>query len=544
MRSLRVLIPLVVMLCFLVAMALSLFNGLESRRTSLLNQARMDCRQAVSHLAVAAEHGLAHDLNLLAEEAARLATDPRSKEAAVFDPRGLVLAASDTAWIGQQVSRLPSYGLAQFERARQVRMVVMAGDAEARVITAMMSFALPDQPGPRRGVAYVAFDLSQSLKEVHVQELAERLPELVVTLFTATLLVILLNRLVTRPLRRLESSVHAVAAGEFFSHMEDEKMTELRGLGDAFRMMRGELAERIAQAERLALRDEVLESLGEGVCGFDSRGRCAFINPAALAMLGWRAEEAIGMDRSALFRCSHVGCHAHETDTCPIGLTLKDGERRDVEDRLINAAGEPFPVNLVVTPIIREGATVGVVSAFQDISERKRIEAELHHLATTDPLTGVANRRRFLEQMEMQRERLKRYAEPAALLIIDIDHFKRVNDRHGHAAGDAVLRHISGLAQSLLRRNDLFGRLGGEEFGILLPETGLEGAREFAERFRQHVGANPTPRDPGGIPCTVSIGVTAFLANDDGPDRVLARADAALYRAKERGRDQVAVESV
>jgi diguanylate cyclase (GGDEF)-like protein len=123
--------------------------------------------------------------------------------------------------------------------------------------------------------------------------------------------------------------------------------------------------------------------------------------------------------------------------------------------------------------------------------------------------------------------------------MLDLDYFKRVNDTFGHTVGDAVLRHVAGLARSRLRGIDLFGRLGGEEFAVLLPGTALTGALEFAERLRQHVAENPTPCDNGPIAITVSIGVTELDPQDSGPSNVLARADRALYGAKEAGRNRV-----
>jgi len=174
-----------------------------------------------------------------------------------------------------------------------------------------------------------------------------------------------------------------------------------------------------------------------------------------------------------------------------------------------------------------------------DISERKALQQELTLLAATDPLTGVANRRRFIEQLEIELARIRRFDQPAAFLMIDIDNFKRTNDTHGHAIGDAVLQHFAELSRHRLRRVDLFGRLGGEEFGILLPSTDAAGARRFAEDFRRYVADTPLQNSKGTIPFTVSIGVAEFAPDDSAADSIIARADVALYRAKEGGRNRV-----
>src|ERR1019366_7365408 len=136
---------------------------------------------------------------------------------------------------------------------------------------------------------------------------------------------------------------------------------------------------------------------------------------------------------------------------------------------------------------------------------------------TSDSLTGMANRRHFIEQMEMELARIKRSGEPAAFLMVDIDHFKNVNDTYGHAIGDAVLQHLAELARLRLRRIDLIGHLGGEEFGILLPNTDSAGALEFAERFRRHLADTPAQSSKEAIPYTISIGVAEFAPSDSAP---------------------------
>ena len=177
-----------------------------------------------------------------------------------------------------------------------------------------------------------------------------------------------------------------------------------------------------------------------------------------------------------------------------------------------------------------------------NITERKVLERRLVHLAATDPLTGLANRRHFLDQMALALARQQRHDTPTALLMIDLDWFKKVNDRYGHATGDEVLRHVAAIMTTSLRRIDLLGRLGGEEFAILLPDTEASGAHEFAERLRQRVAAQPARTAAGEISSTLSIGVTAFSPQDSSIDAILARADRALYRAKGQGRDRAELE--
>ncbi len=165
----------------------------------------------------------------------------------------------------------------------------------------------------------------------------------------------------------------------------------------------------------------------------------------------------------------------------------------------------------------------------------------LHLLATTDVLTGLANRRHFLERAEHEFERSRRYFDPITALMFDVDHFKQVNDSFGHAAGDAVLAQMAEVCVAALRKIDLIGRYGGEEFAAVLPQTGLEDARKAANRLAQAVGERAFMFNGQEVRVTVSVGVAEMLGAGDTLARLLDRADQAMYRAKQAGRNQVMV---
>lgn len=173
-----------------------------------------------------------------------------------------------------------------------------------------------------------------------------------------------------------------------------------------------------------------------------------------------------------------------------------------------------------------------------EIETRKALEVELRVLATTDALTGLYNRRRFLELGDYEVQRGQRTRRGLALLILDIDHFKSVNDQHGHAAGDEVLRRFALVCKTGLRAVDSIGRVGGEEFAILLPETPLEEACCIAERIRADVAQCPMPGAAETLHVTVSIGA-AGIREGETFEQLLARADTRLYAAKHAGRNQV-----
>jgi diguanylate cyclase (GGDEF)-like protein len=170
---------------------------------------------------------------------------------------------------------------------------------------------------------------------------------------------------------------------------------------------------------------------------------------------------------------------------------------------------------------------------------RMRLEAELRRLAATDELTGAANRRSFLDAASRELDRARRYALPLAAMMLDLDLFKKVNDELGHAAGDDVLRAFADAVRELIRQTDVLGRLGGEEFALLLPHTEVGGAMVLAERIRERVRDAVVDTREGPVRVTVSIGVAALDHSDLGVEDLIRRADDALYAAKRTGRDRV-----
>jgi len=170
----------------------------------------------------------------------------------------------------------------------------------------------------------------------------------------------------------------------------------------------------------------------------------------------------------------------------------------------------------------------------------KENEKRLREMATTDGLTGVGNRAHFMEQAAQEIRRAERYNTRFALIILDLDHFKRINDTCGHPSGDAVLKALVALCTAQLRDLDLFGRIGGEEFAAGLIDADLEQGLEAAERIRRNLAEHSFEGEARGIKCTASLGITAYAGSGDSLEQMLRRADNALYQAKARGRNQVA----
>ncbi len=175
----------------------------------------------------------------------------------------------------------------------------------------------------------------------------------------------------------------------------------------------------------------------------------------------------------------------------------------------------------------------------QEIAERRELECRLRVLATTDGLTGALNRAAFIAEGQQAVGRACRSGEDLAVFMLDVDHFKSVNDQFGHAGGDLALRHLVDVMRGLIRGNDLLGRLGGEEFAVVLPGVSADAAERVAERLRCQIAETPAVHGGRRIALTVSIGVAMCGSADDDIEPVLARADDALYRAKQTGRNCV-----
>ena len=186
-------------------------------------------------------------------------------------------------------------------------------------------------------------------------------------------------------------------------------------------------------------------------------------------------------------------------------------------------------------------AAVGSIQRAQLIESARADNARLEALAHTDPLTQALNRRALTARLAAELDRARRYQSPVTLLLVDLDHFKKINDTYGHLVGDEVLREVAALLLHAVRSVDVVARYGGEEFVVVLPETGAEGAVAFAERIREKIGGEPFGKAEGvSLALTASIGVAAYPSPDiETVEELFARADAALYRAKAEGRDRV-----
>ena len=275
----------------------------------------------------------------------------------------------------------------------------------------------------------------------------------------------------------------------------------------------------------------VVRNINSGILVLDGLGRIVEINPFAQKLIGLESKDVIGKDLNTVLK-----------DLPPIGYAPQMSEQVEKELSLQHDK-DHFSFLVQISPIRNErNEIIGHVIVLVDITDRKKVEMELERLARTDVLTGVTNRRHFFELAETQFASAQRYHHSLAVLLLDVDHFKQVNDRYGHLAGDLVLQMIARECQSRLRSSDVFARYGGEEFICLLPEQNEEATFETAERIRQIIQQTPVAFERQSICVTASIGA-ALLRGEPGLtlESLIDRADQALYKSKYGGRNKVTI---
>ena len=300
-----------------------------------------------------------------------------------------------------------------------------------------------------------------------------------------------------------------------------------------------ERAARALQTERASreLLSYVVDSSDDAIVTSSRAAAITSWNRAAERLYGYTAEEAIGQAVSMIEPPDRQGEQAE------ILRRVFAGEAVDqVQTERVRKDGSTIMVSLTISPVRdADNTIVSVAVIARDITEQKRDEDRLRHLAEHDQLTGLVNRRRFDSELKRELAKAGRYHSHSAVLSVDIDNFKAINDSAGHAAGDAVLTEVADLLSRRFRSTDVVARLGGDEFGVLVSAVGIEEARAAADDLLGTIRARPAMY--GGMPfrITASIGVTAFESDDVTASEVLVNADLAMYAAKAAGRDRVVV---
>ncbi len=280
-----------------------------------------------------------------------------------------------------------------------------------------------------------------------------------------------------------------------------------------------------------------LDRLAEGITIIDKDDRLVLFNHQAASYLGFDDKMKVGVkvaDIAGKKKPAKGGKKGEKID--PGSLLLQQlaasheskpqfFERELPEGRVLSVRANPIPGG-------------GVITLYTDITERKAFERRLIEMATRDELTGLVNRREFFTLAHHEEERAKREGHVVAVMMIDADFFKKINDTYGHAAGDEVLRDLANNCRKIFRRTDICGRYGGEEFSVVLPGANEQISKQIAERLRASIAASVVDSDQGKVTYTVSIGISTGVGKAVHIEELLDRADRALYTAKAQGRNR------
>lgn len=295
-----------------------------------------------------------------------------------------------------------------------------------------------------------------------------------------------------------------------------------------------DVTDRLADERALQISAAVMENAAEGIVVTDAKNRIIQVNPAFSAITGYRPQDVLGKDPNFLGSGRHESAFFREMWEA----LDKDGHwAGEIWNR--RPDGTVYVVWLAISAIRGEGAESGGrhVATFIDITQRKEVEELLRHRAQSDPLTDLPNRTLFYDRLQVALTHARRYGEEFALLYIDLDHFKVVNDTLGHAAGDELLVEASHRLTQAVRQSDTVARLGGDEFAVILPKAGSQSEiEEVAQRIVEAM-VRPFSLSAGTVNISTSVGIAIYPRHGEDLEAIRANADAALYSVKQSGRN-------
>lgn len=342
-----------------------------------------------------------------------------------------------------------------------------------------------------------------------------------------------LSRRYLNPLGNLADQIRERHLGARERPVDASGYQEIRELAEAFNQV---MADRNEVEARLRVEQERAESilgvLQEGVVMTDTRGIIRYANGSAEHFLG-RSDQLEG---ASLFE---MVIFETENDQWTASHFLDSDEIHGMDGVLHNAGGQRLDVEITMLHVSRGRMDERLVFVIRDDSERRRHEQQLSWQATHDSLTGLLNRRAFSAELVKWLTQASTLDEPSVLMLIDLDHFKPVNDEGGHLLGDELLRQLADTFRNAVRKTDAVARFGGDEFAILLPACGLGRAERLAEQIRADIDVLRVHQEGRRFGVTASIGLTDLSPGDSGPREALARADEGTYAAKARGRNCV-----
>jgi diguanylate cyclase (GGDEF)-like protein/PAS domain S-box-containing protein len=341
----------------------------------------------------------------------------------------------------------------------------------------------------------------------------------------------LMTRAITRPLAHLAARAEVIRGGDMTGAIHVEGASEFQALGKSMETMRAQLlhdsVEREGYEQNLAQFAAIVESADDAVTAMDSDGVIASWNPGAERLYGYAASEVIGKSITIL---EPLDLHGEVTRN--LRLVVDGGSVEHFEAERVTKAGDLLTVSITVSPLRdSEGRVTGVTAVSRDVTDQKSFEEQLRHQALHDGLTGLPNRTLMHDRLEQALIAARRNSDTVALLVMDLNRFKEVNDSLGHAAGDRLLEEATLRLTAALRLTDTVARLGGDEFAIVLPASGRQQAEHTVRKLL--VGLRrPIMLHDHQIDVDASFGVAMFPENGESPETLLRHADVAMYAAK------------
>ena len=485
------------------------------------------------------------DLNTLDQFAADI-DFPRNAVLVTTDGNGTVIARrpDPLQWVGTRAER----------QLRDLMLKVRFGTAEitgADGIRRLHAFAPVGTPDTSNYTLSIGIPMTDIVALANQQQTTQLLTLTVTAVLALLMAWFVANVTILSRVRALLAATRKIADGAFDTRSNirygREEISELARAFDsmAASLQRG-AAERDEAAAHLFAEKEralvTLQSIGDGVITTDADGRIDSINPVAAAMTGWSNEEARGRLLEEVFNVVKKATREPVSALVPKALTEGRTEGIGRDCVLISRDGSEHAVEDSVAPIRdRAHAIIGTVVVFHDVSHARRMADQLSHQASHDPLTGLVNRREFERRLQLTLDHGSAQPRQHALLFMDLDRFKIVNDTCGHHAGDELLRQITALLRPLLRDSDTLARIGGDEFAALLENCSPAAARRIAEKLCRTVCDFRFAWRDQVFPIGVSIGLVNFGGQRMTMTELVAAADSTCYQAKDEGRNRVCV---
>ena len=540
--SLRALLPLVLAGFAVATLGYSHWSFLDDAGKQVQEGATAEMGRQLDQLQAQLEH-LARkgEPSRIREVLAATGADPALTTALLAGPDGTIRAAHRQAWVGRDMAgilatRPPVRGLSESG-------ITLTGTNIHGAYPVILDRAPDDLTPTGIGELHLIRSLERPLATARAAAWRQTAHLSLFLLVVVAGLALVLHRQVGQRMYRLTAAADHFAGGDTSARAALAGRDELATISRAFDAMAERVATTHAALDAERERAQVtLHSIGDAVITTDAEGRVEYLNPVAESLTGWSSGEAEDRELAEVFNIFNE--FTGEPAENPVRRCLASGTVVGLANHtaLESRDGRVIAIEDSAAPIRDEqGRVMGAVMVFHDVSEKRALTQQLSWQASHDPLTGLVNRREFEQRLEALLEDARATGRHHALLFLDLDQFKLVNDTAGHAAGDELLRQLPRALREHLRSQDLLARLGGDEFALLLQDADLAAASRVAEKIRAAVEEYRFHWQGHPFQVGASIGVALVEADSHDVTEILSAADVAAYTAKDLGRNRVHV---